>query len=72
MARATFRPLRDESPYFPLSICHAMRTVHSPVVGGLVNTHGQATSQLQASKYDPARFHLLAMFLAENMLTIKD
>jgi len=49
-----------------------MRTVHSPVVGALMKTQGQATSQLHDSKYEPARFHLLAMFRAKMGLTIKD
>jgi len=49
-ASTTFNPSRLVDPNTPLSMCQATRTVHSPVVGGLIITHGHAVSQLQASK----------------------
>jgi hypothetical protein len=42
-------------------MCHASRTVHSPLVGGLRKIQGHARSQLHASKYDPETFQGVAM-----------
>ena len=42
-------------------MCHAMRTVQLPYVGSLVNTQGQPTLQLHASKYVPVKLHLLGI-----------
>ena len=42
---------------------HPINTVHSPVVGALKNTHGQAASQLQASKYIPLSFQFSVILI---------
>ena len=60
-ASATFNPSSFVLSKFPLSICHPTSTVHSPSVGGLRKTHGQAVLQLHASKYEPDRLHFVDM-----------
>src|ERR1700730_14087421 len=44
-------------------MCHPTNTLHSPVVGAVRKTHGQATSQLQDSKYVPVIFQSLDIAL---------
>jgi hypothetical protein len=41
-------------------MCHPIKTVHWPSVGALRNTQGQATSQLQLSKYVPEIFQAIS------------
>src|SRR3990170_1164350 len=53
-ASATLSPSNDVSPDRPFSMCHANRTVHSPWLGALRNTHGQATSQLPPRSSSPS------------------
>jgi hypothetical protein len=42
-------------------MCQATSAVQSPSVGALVNTQGQAASQLQVSKYFPLIFHCVTV-----------